>query len=176
MKPYQSTLLLFALLSSVVAAQAASKKAKPDADELFSQPKVFEIKIEIPSASLDSLKNDPHKYIRGVVREGTKVFTDAGIRLKGSGPFQPLDKRPSLALKFNEFVSGTRFYGHSKLFLENAHQDPTFLCEPLGGELFRAAGVPAPRHNFAHVELNGRDLGVYVLAEAVNKDFLAKYF
>ena len=179
-KSYQSTLLLLALFSSTPnpfgTAEAATKKAKPDVDELFSAPKVFEIKIEIPSASLDSLKNDPHKYVRAVVREGTKVFTDAGIRFKGSGPFQPVDKRPSLAVKFNEFISGTRFYGHSKLFLENAHQDPTFVCEALGGELFRAAGVPAPRHNYAHLELNGRDLGLYVLAEAVNKDFLVKYF
>jgi spore coat protein CotH len=42
--------------------------------------------------------------------------------------------------------------------------------------LFRAAGVPAPRDNFARVELNGRDLGLFVLEEAVNKEFLAKYF
>jgi spore coat protein CotH len=50
------------------------------------------------------------------------------------------------------------------------------LCEAIGGELFRAAGVPAPRDNFARVELNGRDLGLFVLEEAVNKEFLAKYF
>ena len=50
------------------------------------------------------------------------------------------------------------------------------MCEAVGSELFRAAGVPAPRVNYAHVQLNGNDLGLYVLAEAVNKDFLAKYF
>jgi len=36
--------------------------------------------------------------------------------------------------------------------------------------------VPAPRITYARVELNGRDLGLYVLGEAVNKDFLGKYF
>jgi spore coat protein H len=169
------TLLCFSSFLSVEGA-APVKKTKSEIDDLFVQPKVFQIKIEIPSASLESLKNDPRKYVRGVVREGSRVFNDAGIRLKGSGTFQSLEKRPSLTIKFNEFVSGVRFYGHSKLFLNNSHQDPTFLCEAIGGELFRAAGVPAPRDNFARVELNGRDLGLFVLEEAVNKDFLGKYF
>ncbi len=176
MKLSNSLVLLFAAFHATVSVGAATKAAKSDVDELFVQPKIYEIKIEIPSASLDSLKNDPHKYVKGVVREGSKVLTDAGIRLKGSGSFQPIDKKPSLAIKFNEFISGSRFHGHSKLFLNNSKQDPTFLCEAIGGDLFRAAGVPAPRHNYAHVELNGRDLGLYVLSEAVNKELLSKYF
>jgi len=155
---------------------SAGKKAKPESDELFAQPRIFDIKIEIPSGSLESLKNDPRKYVKGVVREGSKIYSDAGIRLKGSGSFQPIEKKPSLAIKFNEFISGPRLYGHSKIFLDNSHQDPTFLCEAIGGELFRKAGVPAARHAYAHVELNGRDLGLYVLSEAVNKEFLSQYF
>src|SRR4051812_18117726 len=155
---------------------SSSKKPKSEIDGLFGQPKIFEIKIEIPSGSLESLKNDPHKYVKGVVREGSKIYTDAGIRLKGSGSFQPIEKRPSLAIKFNEFISGTRLDSHSKIFLDNSQQDPTFLCEILGGELFRKAGLPAPHHNYARVELNGRDLGLYVLSEAVNREFLARHF
>src|SRR5437660_3176044 len=176
MKLRQSVAVLVAFLCSLLYAGAAAKKSKTESEDLFAQPKIFEIKIEIPSGSLDSLKNDPHTYVRGVLREGSRVFSDAGIRLKGSGSFQPIEKKPSLAIKFNEFISGSKFYGHSKLFLDNSRQDPTFLCEAIGGDIFRAAGVPAPRHTFAHVELNGRDLGLYVVAEAVNKEFLSKYF
>jgi spore coat protein CotH len=182
MKSCKFTILVVALSCLAFTAQGAAKKGSsgkktnPETDELFAQPKVFEIKIEIPSGSVESLKNDPHKYVKGVVREGNKIYSDAGIRLKGSGSIHPIEKRPSLAIKFNEFISGTRLYGHSKIFLDNSHQDPTFVGEAIGGELFRAAAVPAPRHNYAHVELNGRDLGLYVLSEAVNKDFLGKYF
>src|SRR5205085_10908381 len=43
-------------------------------------------------------------------------------------------------------------------------------------ELFRSAGVPAPRVTNARVKLNGRDLGLYVLIEGVNKTFLKRYF
>jgi spore coat protein H len=170
-------LCLFATAAFAAKSPGSSpKKVKPEVDELFAQPRVFEIKIEIPSGSLESLKNDPHKYVKGVVREGSKVYTDAGIRLKGSGSFQPIEKKPSLAIKFNEFISGTRLYGHSKVFLDNSQQDPTYLCEVIGAELFSKAGVPAPRHNYARVELNGRDLGLYVLSEAVNREFLARHF
>lgn len=180
MKAGKTSVLLFTVLFSFALlplhGAAPVNKTKPEVDGLFVQPKIVQVKIEIPSASLESLKSDPRKYVRGVVREGSRVFNDVGIRLKGSSTFQSLEKKPSLTLKFNEFVSGVRFYGHSKLFLNNSRQDPTFLCEAIGGELFRAAGVPAPRDNFARVELNGRDLGLFVLEEAVNKEFLAKYF
>lgn len=156
--------------------QAATKKPKTDLDELFLQPKIFDIKIDIPPANLESLKNDPHKYVKATVREGSKLYADVGIRLKGSGSFQPLEKKPGLTIKFNEFVSGVKFHGHSKLMFDNSQQDPTYLCQTLGGELFRAADVPAPKNNFARLDVNGRDAGLYVMSEAVNKDFLSRYF
>ena len=50
------------------------------------------------------------------------------------------------------------------------------MTELLCGELFRAAGVPAARTTHARVELNGRDLGLYVLKEGFTKTFLRRYF
>jgi hypothetical protein len=43
-------------------------------------------------------------------------------------------------------------------------------------ELFEAAGVPAPRTDHVTVLLNGRDLGLYVLAEGWGKPFLRRHF
>jgi hypothetical protein len=42
--------------------------------------------------------------------------------------------------------------------------------------LFRDAGLPAARVAHAFVQLNGRDLGLYVLIEAMNKEFLHQHF
>ncbi|HEY0456024.1 MAG TPA: CotH kinase family protein, partial [Verrucomicrobiae bacterium] len=151
-------------------------EAPPPADDLFAQPKVLQIKIEIPPASLDALKSDPRKYVRATLREGGVTLSDVGIRLKGNGAFPGLDKKPGLALKFNEYVSGQKFHIHSKLFLDNSHQDPSYLCEALGGEIFRSLKVPAPRATFARIELNGKDAGLYVVSEAVNREFLSQYF
>ena len=42
--------------------------------------------------------------------------------------------------------------------------------------MFEAAGVPAPRAGHAMVSLNERRLGLHVLIEGVNKQFLRRYF
>jgi len=60
--------------------------------------------------------------------------------------------------------------------LNNSVQDPTFLAECLSSQIFRDAGVPAPRATHAFVEFNGRPLGLYVLVEAVTSDFLTQHF
>jgi hypothetical protein len=43
-------------------------------------------------------------------------------------------------------------------------------------ELFRQAGVAAPRCNFARVSVNGKDLGIYSHVESIKKDFISRNF
>jgi spore coat protein CotH len=50
------------------------------------------------------------------------------------------------------------------------------LNEKICRELFDAAGVPAPRAGFTTVQMNGRNLGIHVLTEGFNKEFLRHYF
>src|ERR1043166_5664960 len=109
-------------------------------------------------------------------KRAAPFHADAGIRVKGSSSFVSQEKKPSLAVKFNECTSGRHFHGHSKILLDNGHQDPTFLCDALAGELFRSAGVPAAKVTFAQVELNGQDAGLYVVEQAANHEFLAEFF
>lgn len=167
-----------ALLSFSAPSRAAeAKPAKALAgDDLFAQPNVIRLKIDLSAAALDALKKDPKAYVKALMREGSHTYNDVGVRLKGSAAFAGLDKKPSLAIKFNEFVSGQKFHGETKVFLDNSSRDPSYLCESLAGQIFRDAGVPAARATFARVELNGQDAGLYVVAEAVNKDFLSSHF
>ena len=179
MKTIGAIILAAALFLSATAplpgAEPVKKKAA-EGDKLFAQPQVLHLQIEISTANAALLKTDPKKYVRGVLREGAKVYAAVGIRLKGSESFQPFDKKPGLAVKFNEYVPGTSFHGQKKILLNNCLQDPTCLSEVIGGEIFRSAGVPAARVVFARVELNGRDLGFYTLVEAASPDFLTRYF
>src|SRR5436305_814018 len=46
----------------------------------------------------------------------------------------------------------------------------------LGREIFNATTVPAPRAGHATVTLNGEPLGLYVLLEGANKQFLKRHF
>jgi spore coat protein H len=175
-------MVMLSVLLPVAGQTADSKPAKSNGsaavtgDDLFAQPAVLRLKIELPEAAQESLRKDPKQYVKAVVREGDRSYADVGVRLKGSATFQTIDKKPGLSLKFDEFVKDQEFHGRGRVLLNNAHQDPTYLLEAIGGEVFRAAGVPAAKATFARVEMNGRDLGLYVVAEAANKDFLSQYF
>jgi len=173
--------LLLALMAAPVGEASALAKERPVSraganDDLFAHHRVLSLKIQIPSGSLEPLRKQPRVYVKGTVREGDTIYPEVGVRLKGNAVLEGQEKKPSLVLKFNEFASSLAFHGQTKIFLDNAHQDPSFLSEAIGSEVFRAAGVPVPRVNFARVEFNGRDLGLYVIEQAVNQDFLAEFY
>ena len=57
----------------------------------------------------------------------------------------------------------------------NKCYDSTYLKETYAYELYRSEGVPAPRSNLSSVDWGGVHMGVYVIAEPVDKAFLKKY-
>ena len=79
-------------------------------------------------------------------------------------------------MRFDKYTPDQRYLGLSKIFLNNSAQDTTCLAESMSTQMFRDAGLPAARVTHAFVELNGRKLGLCVLIEAMNKDFLRQYF
>ncbi|HWN97132.1 MAG TPA: CotH kinase family protein [Methylomirabilota bacterium] len=167
--------ILLAVAASLFSSRAAEKK-KDAADALFRDPSVHTLQIEISTANLSKLTQANRDYVRATVRDGDVVLRDAGVRLKGHGTFQPVDKKPAFAIKFNEFVTGQEYRGLSKLVLNNSVSDASYIREWLAAELYREAGIPAARVTHVRVQLNGRDLGFYVLAEAMNKGFLKREF
>ena len=105
------------------------------------------------------------------------LYTNVAIHLKGGpGSYRQLQDLPAFTLNFDKFAEGQTFHGLKKIHLNNSVQDRSFLSEKISRELFEAAGVPAPRAGNAKVTFNGRDLGLYVLVEGVNKQFLHRYF
>src|SRR5262245_57519845 len=92
------------------------------------------------------------------------------------GSFRPFNEKPSFSVKFDKYIEKQRYHGLTKLMLNNASQDGTYLAELLATQMFRDAGVPAARVTHAFVEVNGRALGLYVVIEAMNKEFLRQFF
>lgn len=113
---------------------------------------------------------------QATVREGNRVYTNVSVRLKGFSTYRTIDSFPSLTLDFNRYVPKQKFHGLTKISLNNSLQDPTRLHEKLSRELFAAAKIPVPRSDFALLTLNGRDLGLYVLAEGFTRKFLEQHF
>ena len=60
--------------------------------------------------------------------------------------------------------------------LNNNRQDPGNTHQCITYQLFRDAGLPAPRCNFARVSVNGEDLGIYSHVESIKQHFLRRNF
>ncbi len=151
------------------------------ADGLFDRTNLLHISIRVDSVGMDALRQrrdgaGERARARAEVSEGGRVYADVSLQVKGFSSFRPIDDRPSLTLKFNRHVRGQRFFGLEKISLNNSMQDSTRLNEVVARELFAAAGVPVPRATHAVVELNGRNLGLYVLTEGFDERFLSRAF
>lgn len=175
-------LTAFALSFFVPSAMAAgeegktkTKKAKVGA-EFFEDSAVRVFDLKVSEDVLSQLTRSSETYVPVQITEGENVLNNVGIRLKGMGSFRPLDEKPSFAVKFDAFDEKQTYRGLKKLMFNNSSQDSTCLAEMLATQLFTDAGVPAARVTHARLRLNGRDLGLYVVIEAMNKDFLKRHF
>jgi hypothetical protein len=145
--------------------------------ELFAAGPVRQIHIELSSSDVKRLRREPRTYVRAVVKDGDLTLTNVGLRVKDrTGSFRPVDDKPSLTLNFAKFSPDQRFYRLRKVHLNNSVQDPSYLHESLGTQLFMSAGIPAPRTSHALVTLNQRPLGLYVLKEGFAPEFLGLHF
>jgi hypothetical protein len=163
--------------SAAGAIKEKKKKKKADAGaDFFADPTVRVFDFKIPETAMMELTRNSRTYVSGQITEGEHALENVGIRLKGMGSFRSVDEKPSFAVKFDEFVEGQDYRGLKKVMFNNSSQDLTYLAELLATQLFDDAGVPAARVTHARVRLNDRDLGLYVVIEAMNKDFLKRHF
>jgi len=103
------------------------------------------------------------------------TYENVDIRKKGYiGSLSVI--RPSLKLDFERRLDRELAGGHRRMTLNNDLQDATHLKQCLSYDLFRQLGVPASRCNYAHVVVNGVDLGTYTHLEPVAKPLLRRYF
>ena len=175
---------LFALSLAVGAPGQAAGSGDPDAtvlEGLFAGRTVLHIDIEIPPEGIRTLSGgwggNRRPSTKATIREGGRVYTNVAIHIKGGvGSFRPINADPAFTLNFEKNAPGQTFHGLKKLSLNNSVQDPTFLNDFICRDLFIRAGSPTPRAGFTTVKLNGRDLGVHVLTEGFNKQFLRHYF
>jgi spore coat protein H len=176
---------LAALLTTAAGQHARAADAKAG-DELFADGALAHLRIEVTPPAMEILRRyafrreaqqEERESARCTVREGTNVWSDVAIHLKGSlGSFRAIDDTPSFTLNFSKHLSRQRFHGLEKISLNASIQDPTRLSEKFCRELYTRGGIPVPRAGYATAEINGRRLGVYVLLEGWNKQFIERHF
>jgi len=176
------------------AAASSPDSAEPEdrSDQIYDPAKVIEVAIEMDPADWDFIRSQDRQFDGGLscrtepfpgsfdwrsanVTVLGEVIENVGIRKKGFiGSLD--DDKPSLKLKFDKFVEGQHPFGMERMTLNNNKSDPSFVKQCLAYGLFAEAGVPSPRCNFAHVTLNGENLGLFTNVEPVKKRFLARHF
>ncbi len=170
----------------------------------FDPERILEVEVTMQKADWDTLRNqvrdlftmfvtptcgdapfpDPYTYFHADVLVDGQPLSDVGVRKKGFVGSASTTK-PSLKIDFGEFVSGQRLEGLDRLTLNNSAQDPSFIKTCLSYEFMAAAGVPAPRCNFARVTVHTLDGVVtetpingliYVNVESIKEPFLGRAF
>ncbi|HTD65897.1 MAG TPA: CotH kinase family protein [Candidatus Limnocylindria bacterium] len=157
--------------------KAAKGKKNDPSDALFAtNAPILTFKIDIVGNELAALQKDDRSYARGTVTAEATMLRDVALRVKGNGSRRPLNDKPSFVTKFDHYVPDQEFLGLTKIALNNSSQDPTYLADFMANEMFLEANVPVSRVTHARVIFNGRDLGLYVLVEMHNKEFLKRWF
>ena len=149
--------------------------APEDWDGLRGQTRTL-ADILVGADCLDSPADDIFTWFEATVTVDGETHTQVGIRKKGF--LGSLSKvKPALKVRFDKFVDGQTLGGAMKrLTLNNAQQDPSLINTCMAYHVFAAAGLPAPRCNFATVAVNGENLGLYVHVESMKTAFLERNF
>lgn len=130
----------------------------------------------MPKVTCDDQPTErPYHYFPGDITIDGVSTLNVGVRKKG-GFGSISSSRPSLKIKAHEYVAGQRIFGLHRLTLNNNRQDPSQISQCLGYGLFGDARVPSSRCAYAHVTVNGEDLGLYSNVETLKKNFLARHF
>ena len=159
-------------------------------DTLFEADRVMQVDIEMDPEDYQALRSEGRvlghlafncanefewTHFRAKVSVDGEVVDDVDIRKKGFlGSITA--NRPSFKLNFDTHKPGRRLHSLKRMTLNNNRQDPGNARQCLSYDMFRAAGLPAPRCGYARVTMNGKDLGVYSHIESVKKHFLRRNF
>ena len=174
-----STLALVGLfaLATLPCQQKAPQKPSDPAKDFFESAPVLRVAISLTPEGRQALRDKPREYAQATISidQDKAGWSGVGVKLKGAaGSFRKIDDRPGFTINLGKFGGTKRLHGLKRFHLNNGAQDSSCLSEWLGGEVFTAAGYPAPRVGHAIVTLDGKLLGLYVLRESFDKRFLLR--
>ncbi len=181
-RPLSPAMLRPFLVLACTGLLAAQQKPAPTeldpARTFFAAGEVVHVAITLTEADRKQLREKPREYVPAALRlDGKMAWARIGIKLKGAaGSFREIDDRPGFTVHLGKFGDTNRCHGLQRFHLNNGVQDDSYLCEWLGNEVFTAAGLPSPRVAHALVSLDGKSLGLYVLREAFDAQFLLRAF
>lgn len=159
--------------------------------KVFPDDRVVEIEIDFEEPDLTSIleswKRDRKKvYAKSKVSWDGVQLSGCGARLKGysslmfvnpKGPGGGLTTSSKLPLKVNfDRFGGKRLHHVDRVSLGTNAFDRSQMRERLSVRMFRAMGVPAAKTAFATLRADGTSVGLYTIAQNIDKRFLKQHF
>jgi len=160
-------------------------------DDAFGRERLLQIYLKMPTADFAKLRTEgrplnvsmnacsstdfEYSDFKATASIDGDLLENVAIRKKGFlGSLSRL--RPSIKLNFDTHQEGRTFKTLKRMTLNNDRQDPSHTHQCMAYDLYRAAGLIAPRCNLAHVVINNEDMGIYSHIESIKKPFLKRYF
>ena len=175
--------LLFALVSAGAGcAGITSARAPYSNTDPFSDEHIATVRIIISQEDWDSLKRNAYakEYYTADFWFDDELVPDVAVRTKGNASLMETvrweNPRFPLAIDFNLLNPARNFHGMKKVHFNNGWSDPTLLRDVISYEIFAEMDVPSPRASLVDLWVNDMHLGVYTMAEAVDKPFLQRHF
>ncbi len=186
-------LLLSVAMVSSCGGVAESSDRRSDRERVFSTARLVPVSVEMDPDDLYEMRREGRSFdaLAEGCADGPSIFpwtefmatatvdgerlSRVGVRKKGYfGSL--LVTRPSIKLRFNQYVQRQNVSGVSRMTLNNNRQDPSNILQCLAYRIFAGAGVATPMCGFAHLTVNDEDMGVYTTLESYDRQFLARHF
>jgi len=164
-------------------------------EELYRWDRILNVSLVLDPTDWDSLRSQTRSWVDLFGGEDclaepfSNVFTWFEASATIDGEYYPSidvrkkgflgslsETKPSLKLDLGEYISDQTHLGARRFTLNNSVQDPAFVRQCLAYELSIQAGIPAPRCNFALVDINGVSLGLYLNIEPYKRSFFEANF
>ncbi len=201
MKPLQYPLLM---ALSILLAACGGKATTKDGDDFFvpatngnvtkdpfDRARLLQISLKMPANDFAKLRSEgrpldttladcpssdfEYTDFKASANIDGELIQEVAIRKKGY--LGSLSRtRPSIKLNFDTHEEGRTFKTLKRMTLNNDRQDPSHTHQCMAYDLYRAAGLVAPRCNLAEVIINNENMGVYTHVESIKKPFLKRNY
>lgn len=141
----------------------------------FADDNWYEQLEAIRDAELDSGGQSSDEYLPATLTYGDTVVEGVGVQFKGQTSFYRAETRKSFDIDIDFTDKKAELEGYSKLNLNNAFEDPTYIREVLYSTEIRKH-TPAAQSNLINLHVNGEFWGMYSNTQQLNKTFLKEWF
>lgn len=171
---WQHILLFLAIIVPQLSFAQVDRK-----EDFYDVSKIRDIKVTLSEKNwvdaLDSMKIYGEEMLLGTVNIDGNTYKNVGIRYRGSKSFKIGGKRNPYLIKLNHIHKDQNHLGQSSIKLSSALRDPSMIREVLSYEIARQY-MPAPKANYARLQINGAYRGIFVNIQSIDKGFLTENF